>query len=339
MNTKGKNEIVVLGQKIQTSIDEIDIFSLNYWKENPRINAIIKQKSGDGDISDEDIEKALWETESVKDLFKDIERHGGLIDEILVRNNIVLEGNSRLLAYRHLYRKAEQRKDEEKMLTWSYIRARIIPEETSDKVVLSILGTWHIKGKTQWDTYEKAAYLKRMHAEYGISLKDIAASISVREKFVKDHIDAHDLMVKNNDYTLLKFSYYYELVKSTKIKELASKEPDIIPNTIQAIQEGQFKKAEEIRHLDKILKDKKAKREFFDEKVDFNDAFETTKDRHPEHADSFFSNIKKVTETLQSCPIEKMEEIKIDGGKKYILEKLCREANKFCRKVGIKNQK
>lgn len=340
MNRKSKNEIVVIGQKIQTKIEEIDILKLNYWKENPRVNAIIKQNLGNKDISDEDIEKLLWDkVDSVKDLYQEIKKHGGLIDEILVKDNIVLEGNSRLCAYRHLYKKAEQKNDEDEMLKWSYIRSRIIPSETSNEVVFSILGTWHIKGKTQWDTYEKAAYLKRMNVDYGYSLRDIANSISQTEKFVKDHIEAHDLMVENDVYTLTKFSYFYELVKNKKIKELASKEPDIIPNTIQAIKEDQFKRGEEIRDLHKVLKDKKAKKEFFDEKVDFNDALETTKDRHPEHADSFFNNIKKITKTLQSCPMEKIEEIKIDGSKKYILEKLYKEVKNLCKKVGIKNQK
>lgn len=340
MNKKGKNEIVVIGQKIQTKIEDTDIFKLNYWKENPRVNAIIKQKFGGEDISNNDIEKLLWdEVDSVKDLYQDIEKHGGLIDEILVRDNIVLEGNSRLCAYRHLYRKAERKNDEDEMLKWSYIRARIIPVETSNEVVFSILGTWHIKGKTQWDTYEKAAYFKRMNIDYGYSLKDIADSISQTEKFVKDHIEAHDLMVENDVYTLEKFSYFYELVKNKKIKELATKDSTIIPNTIQAIKEDRFKRGEEIRDLHKVLKDKKAKKEFFDGKVVFNEALETTKDRHPEHVDSFYNNIKKVTETLQSCPVKIIEEIKADGNKKYILEKLYREVNSFCKKVGIKNQK
>lgn len=343
MTKKSKNEIVVIGQKIQTRIDEIDIFKLNYWKENPRVNAIIKQKHRDKDILDEDIEKELWEKDSVKDLFKDIERHGGLIDEILVKGNIVLEGNSRLCAYRHLYKKAELKNDDEEILKWSYIRARIIPVETSDEVVFSILGTWHIKGKTQWDTYEKAAYFKRMNIDYGYSLKDIADSISQTEKFVKDHIESHDLMVENDVSALEKFSYFYELVKNKKIKELASKESTIIPNIIQAIKENRFKRGEEIRDLPKVLKDKKAKKEFFDEKVDFNDALETTKDRHPEHADSFYNNIKKFTKILQECSVEKIEEIKkeikTDVNKKYILEKVYKEVNSFCRKVGIKNQK
>jgi len=337
MAKKAKNEIMVLGQRIQTKIDDIDIFNLNYWKENPRINAIIKQKYKDSNISDKEIEKELWEKDSVKDLFKDIEKHGGLIDEILVKDNIVLEGNSRLCAYRHLYKRAETRNDEDEILKWSYIRAKIIPKETSYEVVFSILGTWHIKGKTQWDTYEKAAYLKRMHVDYNTSLKDIANSISQTEKFVKDHIDAYDMMVENKIYTLEKFSYFYELIKNKKIREIAIKDPTIISKSVQAIKEGRFKRGEEIREIPKVWNDKKAKKEFFEEKVDFNEAFDTTKGRHPEHENVFYSNLKKVTKSLQVCPVKRIEEIEADGNKKYIIEKLYKEVKNFCKKIGVKS--
>ena len=338
MAKKNKNEIVVIGQRIQTKIEEIDIFELTYWKENPRVNAIIKQKYGVKNVSDEEIEKELWKKDSVKDLFKDIEKHDGLIDEILVKDKTVLEGNSRLCAYRHLYKRAESKKDEDEMLKWSYIRARIIPKETSNEVVFSILGTWHIKGKTKWDTYEKAAYLKRMNVEYDYTLKEIANSISMTEKFVSDHIEAHDLMINNKVYTLEKFSYFYELVKNKNIKELASKDKTVFTKSIQAIKENRFNRGEDIRQLPKVLKDKKAKKEFFEEKLDFSDALETTKERHPEHGDSFYNNIKKVTKSLQSTTIKRIDEIKSDGNKKYILEKLYKEVKNICKKVGIKNQ-
>jgi hypothetical protein len=246
-NKMGKNEITVLGQKILTIVEEIDIFKLEYWKENPRVNAIIKQIHGDKDLTDEDLNQALWEKDSVKDLTKDIERHGGLIDDIFVKGNTVLEGNSRLCAYRHLYANAEKRNDADEMLKWSYIRARVIPDDTSNEIVFSILGTWHIKGKTQWDTYEKAAYLKKMLINYGYSYKDIANTISQTEKFVKDHIEAYDMMVENDVYTLEKFSYFYELVKNKKIKDLAEKDNTIIPKTIQAIKENKFTRGDQIR--------------------------------------------------------------------------------------------
>ena len=336
MNKKNKNEIAVIGQIIQTSIDEIDIFKLNYWKENPRVNAIISQKYKDKNISDEEIEKELWEKNSVKELYKEIERHGGLIDEILVKENTVLEGNSRLCAYRHLYKKAEQKKDENEMLKWSFIRARIIPSDTSDEIVFSILGTWHIKGKTPWDTFEKAAYLKRMNVDYNVSLKDIATSISQTEKFVKDNIEAHDLMVENGVYTLEKFSYFYELVREknkSKNSEMFKEGSEIVARVIETIKDGSLKRAEDIRSLPKILRDHKAKKVYLSRQNDFIESFEISKMRHPEHGDSFYNQIKKTTKLLQNCSVERIEEINSDGNKKYILKDLYKEVNSFCKKI------
>ena len=341
MNKKNKNEIAVIGVKIQTKIEEIDIFKLKYWKENPRVNAIINQKYKGKSISDEEIEKELWEKDSVKDLYKEIERHGGLIDEILVKGNTVLEGNSRLCAYRHLYANAEKKKDENEMLKWSFIRARILPDDTSDQAVFSILGTWHIKGKAQWDTFEKAAYLKRMNVDYGYTHKDIADSISQTEKFVLDNIEAHDLMVQNDIYKLEKFSYFFELVKEknkSKNSEVYKKEPEIINRVIETIKKDEtVKRAEDIRNLPKILKDQKARKLYLNGEIDFNDAFDVSKSRHPEQGDSFYNQIKKTTRLLQNCSMGKIEEIKSDANKKYILKSLCKEANSIVKKVGIKD--
>ena len=219
-----------------------------------------------------------------------------------------------LCAYRHLYKKAEEKGDENEILKWSYIRARIIPSDTSDQVVFSILGTWHIKGKTQWDTYEKAAYLKRMNVDYGYPYKDIAISISQTEKFVKDNIEAHDLMVENGVYTLEKFSYFYELVKgknNSKYSESFKKEPEIITRAIETIKSGEMKRAEDIRNLPRTLKDPKAKKLYLSNEINFNEACDVTKKRHPEQADSFYNQIKKTTKLLQDCSVERIEEIKI----------------------------
>jgi len=344
MSEKSTNEIAVLGQKIETKIEEIDIFKLMYWKENPRVNSIINQKYKGTDVSDDEIEKELWEKDTVKDLSKEIERHGGLIDEILVKDNIVLEGNSRLCAYRHLYSRAKDKNDENEMVKWSHIRARIIPIDTSNQVVFSILGTWHIKGKAQWDTFEKAAYLKRMNSDYGYSFKQIADSISQTEKFVKDNIEAHDLMVKNNVYTLEKFSHFIELVKAknnSKNAETFKKEQDVIINRVKdtIITDGAMKRAEDIRNLPKILKDPKARKLYLNNEVDFTEAFEISKSRHPEQGDSFYNQIKKTTKLLQNCSVERIEEIKSDGQRKYIMRELYKEVNNICKKTEIKSEK
>ena len=227
------------------------------------------------------------------------------------------------------------------MLKWSFIRSRIIPDDTSYQVVFSILGTWHIKGKAQWDTYEKAAYLKRMHVDYGYSYHEIADSISQTDRFVTDNIEAYDLMVKNDVYTLEKYSYFYELVKEknkNKNVELYKKEPDILKRAIETIiNDETITRAEEVRNLPKILKDQKAKKLFLSGEVDFKEAFEISKSRHPEQEDNFYNQIKKTTKLLQDCSMEKIDEINSDPNKKYILKCLCKETNNIGKKIGVKN--
>lgn len=202
-NNESSNEIVVLGQRISTRIEQVDIYFLTFWKDNPRVNSALKREFGNTDVSDEKIEDLLWKEDHVKELFQDIKKHGGLIDEILVKDNIVLEGNSRLCAYRRLHKKSIEQKDNVGINKWSKIRTRIIPSDTSEEIIFTILGTWHIRGKKEWNTFEKAAYLKRMNAEYGYSMTLIAEMISESKSFVENNIEAHDIMVENNVYDLL----------------------------------------------------------------------------------------------------------------------------------------
>lgn len=341
MNKETYSEIAVLGKKIPTTIEEVDIFTLTYWKENPRVNAIIKQKYKNVDVTDMDIEKELWEKDAVKDLYSDIEKHGGLIDEILVKGNVVLEGNSRLCAYRHLYNHAKEKRDFELMERWSKIRSRLIPIDTTNQTIFSILGTWHIKGKSPWDTYEKAAYLKRMNVEYGVSIDQIALSISESPKFVQECIEAYDLMVKNNVYTLEKYSYFYELVREKNKKankQIFIQEPQIVDRVIDTIlNDKNVKRAETIRELPKILKDQKAKKQYLNNEINFGQAIERSESKHPEVGDSFYNQIVKTTKLLQDCTLSKIDEIKGDSTKKYYIKNLKKETENLCKKIGIKD--
>jgi len=331
------NEFTVSGKKIPYTYQEIDIWTLEFWKENPRVSASIKEMYGERELSNDDIDKALWKRGSVKDLKKDIEKQGGLIDEILIRGTIVLEGNSRLCAFRHLFKEAEERNDEDGMLKWSYIKAKILPPDTSDEIIFAILGTWHIKGKTPWEAYEKAAYLKKMQTQYKLTDKEIADKISQPEKFVKDNIKALELMRENDIKKLEKFSYCFETVKNKRINELSKKDESILPGIFQAIKDDRFSKAEQIRDVPKVIKDKKAFKEFFVEKCDFAEALDTTKERHVEYKDSFFNQMKKMTKLLDTCSINDIESISQSGDKTMIVKKFYRATNSFYKKTGIKS--
>jgi hypothetical protein len=341
--SKNKNEISILNKKIPIKVEDMDIFDLHFWVENPRVNSAIKRKHGNKPISDKDVENLLKEEEHVKELYQEIKKHGGLIDEIVVKGKTVLEGNSRLCAYRMLYRKAEEAQDEDEMLKWLYIKARIIPDGTTDEQIFTILGNWHIKGKKQWDTFEKAAYLKRMKADHGYSTDRIAEIIGDSQTFVEQNIEAHDLMIEHKVFEPSKFSYFIELVKNKSIKEEQEKDPHVRTKIIKAIKNDQFSKAEQIRHVPKVLKDKVAKRSFFEQDEPFSEALEIAVDRHPELEGALFGLLKRTSTRLGTIEAKEIEKIRLelqsDTNKKDIVRRFYKEVKKFCKHIGISDDK
>ncbi len=339
---KQGDSITVAGKKIPTQTMEININDLKYWRENPRVDSIIKQNYSNDKVNDSVIENELWKLNSVKDLYQDIKSNGGLIDEILVKDNMVLEGNSRLCAYRFLFKQACDAKNDIEREKWSKIRARVIPSESSDEVIFTILGTWHIKGKAEWRTFEKASYIHRMRSEYNKSTKEIAAMVKQTETEVENMIKAYETMQTygiTETSEQKKFSAVFEIVKNRDMKKIKEEDPVVYDKCINAVKEDRFERAEQVRDLPKVIRDKKAKKSFFNEGDAFSEALDIAKSRHPEHGDSFYNQLKKVTNLLESADMERIEEIKKDTDKRFILQKLYRQVNGFCKKVGIKPDK
>jgi hypothetical protein len=321
-------EIVVRGEHIKTEIAELPVESLSFWPDNPRVIAVVAENRGFGPVTQDQIDAKLWEQDYVHVLSGDIEEHGGLIDEIVVQANTVLEGNLRLCAYRHLLKRARERNDSAAIATWSHMRARIMPSELRPELVFALLGKWHITGKQQWTPYEKAAFMRRMSSDFRWTDERVADSVGQTVKSVQDNIQAYNLMTDNGCQKFDKFSHFYELVKNKRLDELKPELPDLVKKTVEAIMDDRFGRAEEIRDLHKVVKDKAARRQFFEEGCSFSDAFETAKEHHPENADSFFKHMKKVTEDLRDCPTECVEEIRKEAQKKYILKNLRTEVNR-----------
>jgi hypothetical protein len=76
--------------------------NLHFYTENHRVYAVLRD---DGKVpTQEDICDRLLEMDHVKQLIQDIKMDGGLIEPLIVRDGTfeVLEGNSRLAAYRYL---------------------------------------------------------------------------------------------------------------------------------------------------------------------------------------------------------------------------------------------
>ena len=104
---------------------------------------------------EEEIQQQLLNMEHVKELIQDIRRNGGLLDPIIVREGTleVLEGNSRLAAYRALA------KDDP--VKWAFIKCTVLPPDIEESLVFGLLGQYHIKGRKDWAPFEQAGFLYR----------------------------------------------------------------------------------------------------------------------------------------------------------------------------------
>jgi hypothetical protein len=317
--------LVIEGKKIKCQIREVNIFELEYYLENPRVNSVI---SSIPNISQEIIEEKLWELPSVKDLYQDIKDNKGLIDEILVLDKVVLEGNSRLCAYRYLYKNSP---DEEKQF-WLRIRCKIILEPVSKKDIHTILCTYHIKRKKDWDTYEKASYMAKMLDIDDMKPEEIAKLTNLSPLDVMNHIKAYKKMRSEGmEKDLDKFSYYLEFYK----KKL-DKDEEISKNFTKLIKDNRIPEARWVRQLAKIAKDKKAKKRYLDQEDDAVSAFKRVSKSHPEEVESFYKKLKELTEILDySKPEIIIEEIKSCGSKKSIIERFVRSVKRFSRTVNI----
>lgn len=330
-NEKGPETITIAGREIKCEIENIDIFTLKYSIRNPRVNSILS--SYEEEVTQEVIQEKLWELDSTKDLFRDIWRNKGLIEEIIVKGNEVLEGNSRLCSYRHAYEKA---KPEEKKI-WKYIRARVLPDDVSEEEIFIILGTFHIKGKAKWRTYEQASYLAKMINEFGKTTKEVSEMIGINETEIKRMIESYDAMNVGGVRDLDKFSYFLEYFKNRKLEKLRDENPYLTNEFVQMVKENRIPDAQKVRDLPIILMDKKVKNRFLSLNEDWDTALEIAHKRHPEAESSFYANLKRTTKILQDAKIQKIrDEVEENKSRKYVVKNLIKEVKRFSRNLGLK---
>lgn len=230
----------------ETELKQSDLL---FFPENPRVYNAIHGILGTNPTQ-KDIENHMKTMEHVKVLRMSIEANGGLLEPIIVRKNIVLEGNSRLAAYRILAAIDP--------IKWGMIKANVLPDDTSEDLVTLLLGTIHIIGKTPWSPFEQAAYLARAIVKTRKPIDALANELGLARATAQSFIRVYNMMTQNDDATPSKWSYYFELDKRKDIKEADENKPtmEILPTIIEMIKEDKIPKAQDLRDIGKIVQSK-----------------------------------------------------------------------------------
>lgn len=335
--------IIIGGRSIRYEIEDVDIFSIDYYEENPRINYLISKYPPD-QVNSSLIEKTLLSRDSTKDLIHSIEENGGLYEPILVYNGRVIEGNTRLCAYRRLYHKTKDN-------YWKLIKAHVILEELTAKEIFNILSNYHIKGKTPWDPYEKAACINKM-IEQGQSVEDVAKAVGMSKNKVENQLKAYKVMrdkylkkfekdtgqISGGLEELKKFSYFEAFYINTNLAKRASQTPEFVDQFVEWVAEGRIPKAQDVRELGNILDNKKASKSLLNSEAEnaFADAKDSLRWYKPDKIDGFYKRVNDFRELVRMQNVSKIkDEIQNNPNMRSVIKYCLKDLQKFCKDINL----
>ena len=305
--TIGKNDY-------QVRLEDLNQADLKFYSENPRVYSILN--SNGSEPSQDEIEEFMCAQDHVKQLKESIKSNGGLIDPVIVRDGdfVVLEGNSRLAAYRIL--------NSEDPIKWGKIKCKVLPADIGDDAIFALLGQYHIIGRKDWDPFEQANYLYRRLKQTKLPIDYIAEELGITRKKANSMVNVITFMIEHNDLNKRHWSHYEEYLKNASIKKYRETNPDI-DDTITEQIKCESVQATDMRKLGEIAKvgDKQSKRimkkiasgemnlasgyEEIQESGKLDDAVKKLKTfRSVISADNFEKQIKSSTETYERAKFE-----------------------------------
>lgn len=321
----GSTTITINKTEIPVRIVLVEVAKLLFYADNPRIYSIVR--AGGASPGQDEIFEALREKQHVHQLQKDIRENGGLIDPLIVRTATmeVLEGNSRLTAYRMLAEKEPTK--------WGRVKAMMLPESFSDDMVFGLLNTYHLKGKTKWEPFERAGFVYRRwkNSKPQMTTLELSKECVETEKEIKILLKTYEFMLKHT-LEASQWSYAYELTKSRLIgtqREAISGFDEVV---VSKIKSGEIKKAEDIRDkLRDVCKSPKVLKRFMADSTTLDDAYDELEDSGATSAllsrlklfNAWFQDTDKLEARLKTAKGQELEKLRME------LRKLCKRAKRL----------
>lgn len=277
--------IITIGQRnITVTETELNQRDLEFYLENPRVFTAI-QSLDEHARTQEKIQEIMMNRDHVKTLQASIRAHGGLMVPIIVKGNVVIEGNSRLAAYRRLVK--DPKEDPQK---WTKIRCSLLPDDFSQEMIDYLLCNYHIIGQTPWSPFEKAGQLYRTKERSRKRVEVIAGELGMKVSEVQLLINVYQAMKDAEDIRPTKWSFYYELYKDSAIRKADKDNPElsIVGQIVDKIKNDELEDAhQDIRNISKVVKSQHEDAldvlsEYLDGSISLEDAVDLTNDLNKE---------------------------------------------------------
>ena len=294
-------ENLTIGKKdYEVEICELNQADLKFYTENPRVYSVLN--IGGEEPSQTEIEEHMCNLDHVKQLRLSIESNGGLIDPLIVRDGdyTVLEGNSRLAAYRLLCRTDA--------ITWGKVKCKVLPADIDDAAIFALLGQYHIIGRKDWDPFEQANYLFRRHQQTRLPVEYMAQELGISKQKAKNMIEVIRFMIENDDLNKRHWSHYEEYLKNGRIKKYRETNPDIDETIVEAIKTETIREAADMRKLGEIAKvgdkqSKKVMQKIAEGEIDLYEGYEEVQDAGK--LDDVIKKLKTFRQYINDNTIEK----------------------------------
>jgi hypothetical protein len=237
----------------------------------------------------------------VKELVQSIRANGGLLDPLLVRDgdNVVLEGNSRLAAYRLL--------EKENPVKWGEVKCDVVPRAVGDGQIFALLTQYHIVGRKDWAPFEQAGVFWRRWREEGRpkeQVADEALRLGLTVSRVMHMMDVYDFMVEHNDTSQSHWSYYDEYFKSRVIQKVRKNEKNFDKVIVGKIRSHEIERADDIRKkVTKIAKvGNKTLKKFIKKINSLNDCYDHARSQGAENV--WLQRLDKFQKFIQGVEIK-----------------------------------
>ena len=242
--------------KIRYEAQILDINELKYYPQNPRIMSEIekiKEKDPNAIIDQERIDKIMWDRDATHTLYQTIKKDGGLNEALLVYNNFVIEGNTRLCCLKRLCKEDER---------WAKVPCEVIIDEITPLQINRLLIDKHVIGKNEWSAYDKSLLYYRLKEEEMLSVDQIAELVHESTTTVYRRIDAIREFKRSKCTDTKKYSHFEQLISNGDIKKLSKDNPKIYQAAVDQILSGKIETAQDVRSIPTICKDKDAKKRY-----------------------------------------------------------------------------
>lgn len=325
------DEIVLDGTKVQVRGQDLPLDTVQLDATNPRVaNTVAVSEYGAGDVLQERLGDLLWSDPDVHDLYRSVLANKGLIERIIVRNNLVVaEGNCRTVVYRKL--RENFPKDER----WTMIPARVLPADITDRQVAILLGELHVGGKNKWSPFEKAGHIHKLFTQYGMVQEEIAKLLKTSKTAVNHNFRAFDVM--KNKYLVAfpgpgavrKFSYFLELYKKPELREWVTRSPEAIDDFVQWVGRNKIGRGEDVRELQDIVTNPRALVAFKEQGRDA--ALKILEKDRPDLTSPLFKLMVEMTEALDDARLDEIQKVRKEksGGARTIVKNLKNSLERF----------